>query len=830
VWALLLLIVEGGAIVSGRVLDPSGAPVPAARVSLEPAGRVATTDYTGAFRFEGLAAGRYRLTVRATHFKTATRSLEVAAGGSTQVGIMLELAELHQEMHVQDRQGLSVNPAENVDTITLDAGLLKGLPVLDQDVLAAAALFLDPAQTGARGYTLVVDGMETDRLGVTPSAIREVRINQNPYSAEFSSPGRGRLEVLTVKGETAYRGELNLLLRDHRLDARNAFALERPRQQRRTLEGHVTGPLGRSRTLSFLLSGSWEADDQEAVVFAMTPGGLYRQQVPRPQRDKELSLRINYQPDALRWFSWRYETERDSARGEDIGGFDLPEVGTDAREDEQRLYFSLQWVHSPRWLHQLQGRLRSDGERQSSRNPGVPKIVVEDAFTGGGGQVERRRERWGGELSDIWSRSSRRHWLKTGWALAQLDRSEVWDLNNRQGTFYFSSLEDYLAGRPYSFTRQSGEGRVKFWNHAAAAFIQEDFRWRANLSLGLGLRYEHFAYPADANNLAPRVSLAWAPGRKARTVLRAGAGLFYDRLGSGTVRDALLEDGVKLRRVLLLNPSYPDPWAGGAETLYEPVSVVRLAPELRAPYLIQYSFGVSRYLAPETTFSLTYTGLRGVKQWRARDLNPPLPPDYRRPNADLATVRNIESSARLASHSLEAGLRGKFARFITGAILYNWGRSYNDTDGPDRLPPDSLDLSREWARAGFDRRHRWQAPLKLKVGEWFDVGMVLRLESGAPYSLSLGRDVNRDGRADDRPPGVGRHSMQGPGLAVMDVRWSREFEMREKGKLTLGMDAFNALNRVNYGAYVGNLSSPFFGKPVSARPARRMQLGVRFEF
>ncbi len=814
---------------TGVVLDPSGAPAPGAMVWLYPSGRATVTDYQGLFHFQDVPPGRYEVEVRREHFKPVRRPLTVGSRASRPLRIVLELAALEQKLTVTEA-AVSPSPAENPDVVRLDRNLLTGLPVLDRDVLTAASLFLDPGQLGAGGYSLVVDGMETRRLGVTPSAIREVRINQNPYSAEFSSPGRGRLEVTTAKGETAFHGEVNLLLRDHRLDARNAFAAARPRQQRRTLEGHLTGPLGRSRKLTFLLSASREADDQESLVYAQTPAGLIQQQSPRPERDVEFDFRLNYQPDVRRSFAWRYESEVETTGGEDVGGFDLPEVGTDSRDREQALYFSLQSVHSPRWLHQLQARLGLEQETVTSRTPGTHKIVVEGAFTGGGAQSEQRLWRWRPELTELWTWSSSRHWLKLGAVVRELDRVDFRDMSNREGTFYFASLEDYAAGRPFAYTRNTGEGRVEYWTHAVAGFIQEDLRWRQNLSLGVGLRWERFAYPSDANNFAPRLSWAWAPGRKPTTVLRGGVGIFYDRLGGGSVRQALLLDGLRLGRILLINPGFPDPASAAPTPSLEPPGVVRLAAHLRSPYLVHAGFSVSRHLAAKTTLSLTYTALRGIKQLRSRDGNAPAPPDYSRPDPTLATVRTIESSARLAGHSFEAGLRGNLTRWFDGAVLYSLGRTFNDTDGADQLPADSRDLSQEWARASFDRRHRFHLLGQISASDWFALGVILRLESGAPYSLTTGRDENRDGSARDRPPGVPRHSLQGPGLAVLDLRWQRELKVREKVKIELDLDAFNALNRVNYEGYVGNMSSPFFGRAVAAHPARRLQLGLRLQF
>jgi hypothetical protein len=111
----------------------------------------------------------------------------------------------------------------------------------------------------------------------------------------------------------------------------------------------------------------------------------------------------------------------------------------------------------------------------------------------------------------------------------------------------------------------------------------------------------------------------------------------------------------------------------------------------------------------------------------------------------------------------------------------------------------------------------------------------LALNTGAPYTLLTGRDDNRDSQTLDRPVGVGRNTFAGPGFAQFDLRWSRDFFLvkvkKDKGPTaTFAIDAFNVFNRVNYSGYIGNLSSPFFGRAVAARPARRLQISARFTF
>jgi hypothetical protein len=189
----------------------------------------------------------------------------------------------------------------------------------------------------------------------------------------------------------------------------------------------------------------------------------------------------------------------------------------------------------------------------------------------------------------------------------------------------------------------------------------------------------------------------------------------------------------------------------------------------------------------------------------------------------------------MSSRAVEVTLRGEFARYIKGGAIYTLGLARNNTGGIGWMPPDSYDLGGEWSRASFDRRHRFRAYGTLRVPRFFDVGVVLSASSGSPYSLTTGRDANRNGRANDRPPGVTRNSLEGPGEWTVDLRWSREFPLPGRdadggASLRLAVDAFNLLNHVNPTRVVGNISSPFFGRPTAAEPPRRIQLSVRLKF
>jgi hypothetical protein len=248
------------------------------------------------------------------------------------------------------------------------------------------------------------------------------------------------------------------------------------------------------------------------------------------------------------------------------------------------------------------------------------------------------------------------------------------------------------------------------------------------------------------------------------------------------------------------------------------------------------SAGLERRLLGKSALAITYSAVRGDHLFRSRDLNAPVPPNFRRPDPSVVVLRQIESTARLQGHGLDLAFRGSVTRFFQGGFLYTLGRAWNDTAGIDSLPADSLDLSREWARADHDRRHRFRTYGTLRFARLFQAGVMLSVQSGRPYNLTTGLDDNRDGRAQDRPPGIPRNSLSGPGGATLDLRWSKEFPLAARRgaesppTLRLALDAFNALNRVNYSRVVGNLSSPFFGQPIAAHPARKVQLSLQIKF
>jgi outer membrane receptor protein involved in Fe transport len=840
---LLLLLVpqtatSTGHPIHGSVRDQTGAVLPGARVEIRDERdlvvRAATTGANGDYVLPDILPGNYILHVEFDGFRPASVSVKV---GGRQLpppqNVVLELAAQAQEVTVNvGNDVLAATAGANRDAITVEEKDLKNLPMFDRDVVGTLSRFLDASALGSGGVTLVVDGMEARKVGVSPSAIQQIKVNQDPYASEFPRPGRGRVEVITKAGSDKYSGSFDLTFRDAHINARNPFAETRPPEQRRIYEGVLGGPVGDGKHTSFLLTVDRREEDLQAIVFAEGPSGRIAGIVPQPARGLEASASITHQKGQRHTLSLRFTSEVGSTTNQGVGGTSLVESGANGSGHEAQVVFGARSVLTGRLLNEFRLLVGDEGSTVTSLHPGR-RLVVLDAFTAGGAQADQRTTEDHFNLSESLTFVAGNHLLKGGIQVPDFSRRGFDDRTNREGTFTFSSLEDFAAGRPLSFSRQEGDGSLVFLQKVFGAFFQDQITINDRFSVTPGLRYDWQNIFTDNNNMAPRLSGAYA--LNGRTAVRGGAGVFYDRAGDGPIRDVLRSRDDRLRRVILVAPSYPDPFGSGTAGT-QARSVVTLAPDIRIPYTTQYGFGVERVVTKGTTVAVNYLGSSGIGLFRSRDVNAPPPPDYSaRPDNRFGQIRQIASTGRQTAHSLQLIGRGRLAPRLRGSVQYTLATAHNDTNGINALPANNYDLASEWGRASFDQRHRLEALLELKAGRWADVGMSLSLGSGRPYSLQTGRDEYRTGQTNARPPGVARNTLQGPGSALLDLRWSHEFKAgSRKGDdapaWSVGVDAFNVINRVNYSGYVGTLTSPFFGRAIAAQPARRIQLSAGFHF
>jgi hypothetical protein len=826
--------------VTGIIQDQTGAVLPGATVELvsSAAGstpRTMTADGSGAFRFDGVAAGQYELRATFEGFKPASARVRVGTRAPGRQTLVLAIAGLKQEITVSNAAAqVDTTASNNLDAVTVDQNMLESLPVFDQDYIATLSRFLDSGSIGTGGVTVVVNGMEVSALRVSASAVQQIKINQDPYSAEYARPGRGRIEILTKPGGQEYQGEANVIFRDAVFDSRNAFAPTKPPEQKRIFEGVFGGPVGTGGKTSFLLSANDQSDDQQAIVFALGPGGEIHDVAAQPNRQALVAGSITRQYSDKTTISIRPNYEYESNQNRGVGGTTLATAGTNFAHHEQQVSFTQQTIIRPTLLNQFQVLVGHEREPTTSVSS-ARGIVVAGAFTGGGGQGDLVRTERHMQLTEslVWTKG--RHLIQTGFQLPDWSRRGFEDRTNFGGTFYFASLDAYAAGAPYSYIQQQGNGDLAFLEKQVGAYVKDDWQVRPGVTASFGMRYDWQNYFHDNNNFAPRASFAYAPGNRKTDVIRGGAGVFNDRSGPVVIADVLHSQPGGLVRYVITNPSYPDPFRSAAAAALPPPSIVQLAPDVQIPQTLQYSLGIDHQLQKTTTLSVTYIGARGYHLFRSRDVNAPPPPLYlARPDPAYGVLREIESNGRQQTDSLQLTLRGRMSRWFNGQMQYTWSRAYNDTNGIASYPANDYDLAGEWARADFDRPHRFLLLGRFSPGAVADFGIGLTMISAGPYSETLGQDVYNNGRGRARPAGVPRNSLEGAGSATLDLRVSRDVKLATSAKdartITFGLDAFNLLNRVNYGSFIGTVGSPLFAQPVSARPPRQLQFSARVKF
>ena len=826
-------------VVTGIVLDPSGSAIVRARVVL--VGRdgqqfaETTTDATGAFRIEGTSAGTYVLDIQASGFQETRRDLSIGKKATPAIKIVLAIATEKQVVTVSEDSAapvVSTEASDNLNANTIDRVALDRLPVFDQDYIATLSRFLDDNAIGTNGITLVVNGVEANGPGVTSSAIQEVKINQNPYSALFSRPGRARLEIITKGGTSDLHGTVNFMFRDAFFDAANKFAIAKPPERRQFYEGSLSGPLSRGGKTTFLLSLDQDLDDQQAIVNAPGVDGTINQNVAAPMRHFFGSGRIFHDLANGDQFWIGYSYERQTTNNQNVGGTVLASAGYNAKSQEHEINVSYRHLFSPRLVNQLRFLIGHFDRPITSINE-TPQIVVSGAFIGGGAQADSRRTEYHFDGTDVVSYSNGKQTLNFGIDVPDISRRGEDDFTNTAGTYTFGSLADYQAGRASTYLLQSGHGHLVFLEKVLCGFIEDNIRVKPNFSVSLGLRYYWQNYfHDDPNNFAPRLGFAFAPSKGSKTVIRGGAGMFYDRSGPRPIADLLHFDGVHLMRFVLDNPPYP---VTRADLVGVPTSVVTLDPRARIPYTMQYSAGIERQITPKSTLSATYVGSHGINLFRSVDANAPLLPPYAaRPNPSLGQDRQIQSEGYQKSNALELTFRGSPTKFLTGQVQYTFSKTYNNTNAITFFPANSYDPSADWARSDTDRRHKFDLMGSAQAGRFFVFGMALSIYSGRPVNITTGSDDNHDGIINDRPAGVARNTLPGPGLINFDLSLAHDFVLSKSPehakKFTVSLNSFNVLNHPNDITYVGVITSPSFGRAVQAQPPRRFQFDAQFKF
>lgn len=837
--AILLAVPLSGMDVgtlTGVVEDPSGAAIPGVHIKL--ASQATTTEFKtesdakGHFEFSSLSKGQYILSAHGQGVEHTHTVVSIGALPTPLLHLRMQIVKVKQVVTVKSGPFSSPSSEDNTNVIDIDQSTLQDLPTKYYSILNIPLLFIDDAAvgTGTAKPQLMVDGVPMDDVNVPALAIRRMTVNKSPYSAEYQRPGKGRIDIRLMHHLKQHlHGSLMTALQDASVDARDPFSGSNPPEHRVLSEAELEGPI--AHNIRFLVSGRYDYHNLAEVVNAVTPEGPLVQNALLPERNTYLYGRLSFMRTKAGDIGISYKYDNLSLGNQGVGGFVLPQHGYNSffHQNDVRITDVKDWHNIINQLLLGYGQWNQNLSDASHS----PALIVLGAFEGGGAQSTRREQDTVADMEDVASWTIGKHTLQFGGGVRP---RYVTMLNGQNfgGIYTFSTLSDFDLGLPSLYSVNIGQPQISFNQYKSYAFGQDEYRILSNLSLFVGLRHEWQSNVNYGEAFAPRAAIAYAPGH-GHTMLRGGFGVFYETQPATMEENSLLYNGVRIRKLDVVNPSYPTPFPAGVLPPALTPSVIRIAPNVRFPYLMQSSFSVERQIGKGQNFlSVEYSNIRGVDLYRERNLNAPLPGTSVPLDPNFVNFDQFETSALSHSNRLEVTFRSRAMKGLSVLAQYRLEKTMSDTGGYNILPANNYDLHPEWGRTDRDRRHQINFLGTYTMPWRFRVGAIFSFHSGIPYDISTGYDNNNDTVFNDRPPGVTRNTGQGPDFANLDLRCSRDFFLGgrkgEERRLEIGMDAFDALNHPNFMNYVGDLSSPLFGRPVEAEPTRQLQLTVRLQF
>src|ERR1039457_2664191 len=435
----------------GRVTDPSGAVVANTTVAIMESGgptHSATTNRSGNYEIGNLTPGKYTVTANAQGFAVfAQNDVDVAAGQVAQFNIALDINVKQEKVNVQENAPqLDTNTAGNASAIVLNGKDLEALPD-DPDELQSDLEALAGPSAGPNGGQIYIDGFTGGQLP-PKSSIREIRINQNPFSSEYDKLGYGRIEIFTKPGTDKYHGQFSVEGNSSGMNSRNPFLHADATQPYDSViyMGNIGGPI--NKKASFFFSVQRRNIDEVAVVNtpALDPNTLQQIQlsesVPNPHTRTNIGPRIDYQVTPNNTLTARYQFYRDTQQNAGVGGSTLPEAGYDTSSTEHTVQISDSQILGAKAVNETRFQYLRENSGQTPFST-LPSVSVQGAFTGGGsssGVQTDRQDRY--ELQNYTSISQGKHFLKFGGrlrAIHEVDRSGA----GFNGSFIFPDLMTY---------------------------------------------------------------------------------------------------------------------------------------------------------------------------------------------------------------------------------------------------------------------------------------------------------------------------------------------------------------------------------------------------
>ncbi|MFZ0662666.1 MAG: carboxypeptidase regulatory-like domain-containing protein [Acidobacteriaceae bacterium] len=800
--------------IHGTVTDPTGAVIPNATVSFTtPDGHTvgtATSDATGSYQDSSLAPGMYIVIATSQGFAPSeSKAVTLAAGQNKIFNISLKIAVEKQKVVVnEENPTVSVSPTENANSLVLKGKDLDALSD-DPDELANELQALAGPSAGPNGGQIYIDGFTGGQLP-PKSAIREIRVNRNPFSAEYDKLGYGRIEILTKPGSNQFHGNAFVMGNPSQFNTGNPFNKDIPDYYSYMFAGSLSGPISKHASFSTNVYRRTIQDASIVTAFRLAgevngnfANGIYNNPadydtvpfndaVVAPQGRLDVSQRVDLGLSANNTLTVRYNHWQDNEKNSGIGQFSLPDQATNSSDDEDSLQVSDTQIFSPRVINETWFELRRDNSSGSAASTS-PLIQVSgmETFGGAASQSTSSRSLYY-EVRNLTELALGKHSINIGGRL-RVTREASNSNSGFNGTFTFGGLRcsanqpnctPVTAAENYGATVK-GVGTGQSWAQIQAAgggasqlnltygnpkivgtmadvglYYQDDWSVRPNLTLSYGVRWESQTGIPNKNNWAPRFSFAYAlgnPNNKAKTVIRGGYGLFYDRFDLDNILqvDQLNDSPTSpLHEAVIESPTcyFPEgftaadlPSCGQAGSTSSKTAVYEIGPNLHAPVSAETAVGVSRQVTKDATVTLTYVNTLGQHQVVTRNANAPQVPGY---DPSMPNIYQYYSEGVFKQNQLIANFNSRIGSRLSLFGFYSL--SYADSDGGGN-PSNSANLKLDYGRPSWNAHHRiflmgdWAAPWNMSFSPF------VVFQTGQPFNITLGQDVNGDSFFNDRP-------------------------------------------------------------------------------